>query len=162
MAKIHKRTPAAAAQAFKIRPAVPADVEAISALDLRETGIAKHAHWRELIERHARPRAVDRFFLVAVSTDSPARLIGFIVGEMRAWEFGSEPCGWVYAIGVDPDTRLQRVGEALLEAITVEFRAAGITKMRTMVARDNRLPMLFFRGEGMMAGPYIQLEKDLV
>jgi hypothetical protein len=29
------------------------------------------------------------------------------------------------------------------------------------VARDNRLHSLFFRGEGMMAGPYIQLEKDL-
>ena len=33
--------------------------------------------------------------------------------------------------------------------------------MRTMVARDSRLPLLFFRSEGMMAGPYIQLEKDL-
>jgi hypothetical protein len=36
-----------------------------------------------------------------------------------------------------------------------------MSKMRTMVARDNRLHSLFFRGEGMMAGPYIQLEKDL-
>jgi hypothetical protein len=33
--------------------------------------------------------------------------------------------------------------------------------MRTMVARDGRLPLLFFRSEGMIAGPYIQLEKDL-
>jgi hypothetical protein len=33
--------------------------------------------------------------------------------------------------------------------------------MRTMVARDNRLHLMFFRGEGMMAGPYIQLEKDI-
>jgi hypothetical protein len=30
-----------------------------------------------------------------------------------------------------------------------------------MVARDNRLHLLFFRSEGMMAGPYIQLEKEL-
>jgi hypothetical protein len=30
-----------------------------------------------------------------------------------------------------------------------------------MVARHDLLPMLFFRGEGMMAGPYVQLEKDL-
>jgi hypothetical protein len=30
-----------------------------------------------------------------------------------------------------------------------------------MVARDNHLHMTFFRSEGMMAGPYIQLEKDL-
>jgi hypothetical protein len=33
--------------------------------------------------------------------------------------------------------------------------------MRTMVARDNRLHLLFFRSAGMVAGPYLQLEKDL-
>jgi hypothetical protein len=36
-----------------------------------------------------------------------------------------------------------------------------VTKLRTMVARDHPLPMRFFRGEGMVAGPYIQLEKDI-
>jgi hypothetical protein len=30
-----------------------------------------------------------------------------------------------------------------------------------MVERGAQLPLLFFRSEGMMAGPYIQLEKDL-
>ena len=44
----------------------------------------------------------------------------------------------------------------LASAFSSEPRA-----MRTMVARDNRLHLLFFRGEGMMAGPYIQLEKEL-
>jgi L-amino acid N-acyltransferase YncA len=57
--------------------------------------------------------------------------------------------------------RLHGVGSALLEAISSEFRKAGVDKMRTMVARDARLPLLFFRSEGMIAGPYIQLEKDL-
>ena len=154
-------TPGVPNQTFAIRAATPADVADISTLDLRVTGLAKSAHWQELIERPAQPRATDRYFLVATTLDQPTRLLGFIVGEIRAWEFGSAPCGWVYALAVDPDTRLNRVGEALLEAITREFRAAGVTKMRTMVARDNRLPLLFFRGEGMMAGPYIQLEKDL-
>ena len=53
------------------------------------------------------------------------------------------------------------MGEALFEAISTEFKKAGVGKMRTMVARDNRLHLMFFRGEGMMAGPYIQLEKDI-
>jgi hypothetical protein len=30
-----------------------------------------------------------------------------------------------------------------------------------MVARQNQLHMAFFRSEGMVAGPYIQLEMDL-
>ena len=42
-----------------------------------------------------------------------------------------------------------------------EFKEAGVSKMRTMVERNTILQMLFFRSEGMMAGPYIQLERVL-
>ncbi len=71
------------------------------------------------------------------------------------------PLRLVIALSVEPEARLHGIGEALFEAISAEFKNAGVTKMRTMVARGNRLPLMFFRGEGMMAGPYIQLEKDL-
>ena len=47
------------------------------------------------------------------------------------------------------------------DEVAEDLKKEGINKMRTMVASDARLPLLFFRGEGMMAGPYIQLEKDL-
>lgn len=168
-----KRTPAppprtaaipagAPGRARLIRRVRRGDLEAIIALDTRTTGLSKDSHWRELVERGGRSRRENEFvFLVAVSDDASASLSGFIVGEVRAWEFGSAPCGWVYAMAVEPALREQHVGEHLLAAVATEFRRAGVKKMRTMVAKDNRLPMLFFRGEGMMAGPYIQLEKDL-
>jgi L-amino acid N-acyltransferase YncA len=63
-------------------------------------------------------------------------------------------------MSVEPEARLKGVGKALLQAISLEFKNVGVTKMRTMVARDNRLHLLFFRSEGMAAGPYIQLEKE--
>ena len=168
-----KRTPAPSPRTAAIPIAAPArarlirrvrrgDLDAIIALDTRTTGLSKDAHWRELVERGCRSRRENEFvFLVAVSDDDSTPLTGFIVGEVRAWEFGSAPCGWVYAMAVDPSVREQRVGEHLLAAVAAEFRRSGVRKMRTMVAKENRLPMLFFRGEGMMAGPYIQLEKDL-
>ena len=64
-------------------------------------------------------------------------------------------------MSVEPKMRLHGIGSALLEAISGEFKRAGVGKMRTMVARDGDLPLLFFRSEGMIAGPYIQLEKDI-
>ncbi len=67
----------------------------------------------------------------------------------------------MFALSVEPRARLRGIGHQLLAAISDEFAKSGVRKMRTMVARDNRLHLLFFRGEGMMAGPYIQLEKDL-
>jgi len=146
-----------------VRPARATDIPQVTALDERITGIAKAAYWQDVFERYSRHHPKDRFFLVATSPDGgrDARILGFIIGEIRVWEFGSAPCGWVFALSVEPDARLHGIGQALFAAISAHFTAAGVTKMRTMVARDNPLHMMFFRGEGMMAGPYIQLEKEL-
>lgn len=140
-----------------------ADLDKIIALDAQVTGLAKPDYWQEIFMRFGKGRPVDHIFLVAESarTTGGARLLGFIVGELRAWEFGSAPCGWIFALSVDSDARLHGVGEALFEAISDEFRGIGVNKIRTMVARDSLLSLMFFRAEGMMAGPYLQLEKDL-
>lgn len=146
-----------------IRRVREADLAHVVALDERVTEIAKQDYWHDIYERYAKRRTGERFFLIAEDTgDAPEfPILGFIVGEIRAWEFGSEPCGWVFGFSVEPGTRLQGIGERLFEAISSEFKNAGIKTMRTMVARHNRLHMAFFRSEGMVAGPYIQLEMDL-
>ncbi|HEY7610453.1 MAG TPA: GNAT family N-acetyltransferase [Alphaproteobacteria bacterium] len=141
-----------------IRPLMPRDHRAIVALDAANTGMAKPHYWRELFADYGRRRS-SRFFLVA---EQAGRLVGFVVGEIRAWEFGSVPCGWVLAIEVDAGTRLRRVGTMLIEAIVDCFKSAGVRKLRTMLARDDLLNLRFFRSQGMMAGPFIQLEKNLV
>lgn len=149
--------------AVRVRRVQAADIPYVIALDTRVTKLAKAEYWNDIFRRYGKQRDRERFFLVAESGASQpdSHLLGFIIGEVRAWEFGSAPCGWVFALSVEPKTRLHGVGSALLEAIAGEFRKSGVDKMRTMVARDGRLPLLFFRSEGMIAGPYIQLEKDL-
>ncbi len=153
----------AAAEEVQIRRVRAADMPHVIALDERVTGVAKAGYWQDIFQRYSEHRPDERFFFVAAGGErtSEDRILGFIIGEIRAWEFGSAPCGWVFALSVDPDARLHGVGQALFTTISNAFRKAGLSKMRTMVARDNQLHSLFFRGEGMMAGPYIQLEKDL-
>jgi GNAT superfamily N-acetyltransferase len=140
-----------------------ADIPQVIGLDTRVTRLAKAEYWNDIFRRYGKQRLHERFFLVAESRTKRAdpRVLGFIIGEIRAWEFGSTPCGWVFALSVEPEMRLHSIGSALLEAISLRFKKAGVSKMRTMVARDVVLPMLFFRSEGMMAGPYLQLEKNL-
>jgi ribosomal protein S18 acetylase RimI-like enzyme len=149
------------ADKFTVRRVRPADVREVIALDQRVTSLAKPDYWQDIFERYGRRRQSERHFLIAEAQDKQMPILGFIIGEVRAWEFGSAPCGWVFALSVEPKARQHGIGDALFGAISQEFKKAGVTKMRTMVARDNRLHMLFFRGEGMMAGPYLQLEKEL-
>ena len=152
-----------AAASLSIRRARAQDVPLVSALDAEVTGLAKPDYWRDVFERYGERHLDERFFLIAEVSGQDRRepILGFIVGEVRAWEFGSQPCGWVIAFSVEPEARLKGVGTSLFEAIAAEFKYAGVDKMRTMVARNNHLHMTFFRSEGMMAGPYIQLEIDL-
>lgn len=163
LAKMKNVQAAQAPAAVRVRRVQAADIPQVIGLDTRVTKLAKAEYWDDVFCRYGRRRLHERFFLVAERRDdwTAPRVLGFIIGEIRAWEFGSTPCGWVFALSVEPDVRLHDVGSAMLDAIAVEFKKAGVSKMRTMVARDGHLPMLFFRSEGMMAGPYIQLEKDL-
>jgi len=142
---------------LRIRDAVVGDLERIAAIDANISGAKKPEYWRETYEFYCQHKAHD-FFLVA---EHEKQVAGFIVGEIRAWEFNSPICGWVFAIGVDPASRLQGAGTALLEALCDRFHRAGVSKVRTMVNRADREIMSFFRSQGLMAGPYLELEKDI-
>ncbi len=142
--------------ALNIRPAEPEDMAAVMTIDARITGEEKPAYWTELFERFG--RRDDRYFLLA---ETEQGVVGYVVGEVRAWEFGSPPCGWVFAVGVDPEVRVRKIGTRLFHALCDALQARGIDTIRTMTARDDGLNMAFFRSQGMMGGPFIELEMPL-
>jgi ribosomal protein S18 acetylase RimI-like enzyme len=141
----------------EIRPARPADLRSVIALDAEATGLEKVDYWKDRLERFGGGQK-DRFFLIA---ERGKVAIGFIAGEVRAWEFGSPPSGWIFAINVARGRRQHGLGTQLFEAVCERFRRAGARQVRTMIAKDDRLVMSFFRSQGMMAGPFIELEKGL-
>jgi ribosomal protein S18 acetylase RimI-like enzyme len=150
--------PEPAVPSYSLRTVTQDDLPAVTALDEVITGIAKPDYWQDMFERFGGRRR-GRYFLLA--EDSSKALLGFIVGEVRAWEFGSPPCGWVFTVAVDPRTRQGGIGGALFSAICENFRKYGVNKVRTTVSRDNELVMSFFRSQGMMGSAYLQLEVDL-
>ncbi len=141
-----------------VRPVRRSDLDRIIDLDATVTGLEKRKYWLSVLRRYGSGRHDEQQFLVALQD---GRVIGFVIGEVRDWEFGSPPCGWVFAIDVDPQARLAGVGTRLLEAISGSFRRIGVRKLRTMLALDNTLILSFFRSQGLMAGPLIALEMDL-
>jgi len=144
--------------AAAVRPVRRGDLEPIVALDARVTGLEKRDYWAALYRRYGASLRAERQFLVA---EAGGRVVGFVIGEVRDWEFGAPPCGWVFAIDVHPEARLAGTGTRLLDAICAGFRRAGVSKVRTMLSRDNNLVLSFFRSQGMMTGPFIPLEMDL-
>jgi len=146
------------ADVVRVRLAAPSDLKALISLDEEITGLAKPRYWKETFAHYRKRRRMPRFFFVA---EYRGRVEGFIIGEVRAWEFGEPPCGWIFAIQVRSRTRLKGIGTQLYQALCEAFRRAGANKVRTIMGRENLLVLSFFRSQGMMAGPFIELETTL-
>lgn len=132
------------------------DLAAIVRIDGIQTGETKSAYWKRIFreflagdEPHAR---------VGLAAECDGRVIGFLFGDVRAFEFGSEPCGWILEIGVDPDFTRAGVASALLREGCDRLRSNGVSVIRTMVRRNNVPVLTFFRTNGFAGGPYVQLE----
>ncbi len=141
-----------------IRNATLADLNSIIKLDSVGTEEEKPAYWSGVFDRYLEDGRNERIFLVA---EIGGEAVGFIVGEVRAWEFGSPPCGWVFALGVSLKMREMSIGQLLFKELCHRLKQAGITSVRTMIDRGNKLVLSFFRSQGLRTGPYIELEKQL-
>jgi ribosomal protein S18 acetylase RimI-like enzyme len=144
----------------RIRRAREADLAEVVRIDALRSGLRKPGYWRRVISgfRGAAPGAAP--VVLAAEADGGG-LAGCLLGEIRAFEFGSEPCGWLLAVSVDPGFSRAGVATGLLEEACRRFRAAGVTRVRTMVGRNDVPFQSFFRSRGFVGGPFVQLERDL-
>jgi len=96
----------------------------------------------------------------SVVAERGGKVVGFMLGDVRAGEFGiEEPSGWIEVIGVDPDAAGHGVGRALGEEMVARYRARGVSRLRTMV--DQSMPDVerFFAALGFVPDslrPYVK------
>jgi hypothetical protein len=133
-----------------------ADLPAIIDLDAEITGVARPEFWTDFHNQRAASETL--CLLIAKMSDE---VVGYAMGEVRAWPVRTPACGWVYAIGVKKEQRLSRTATALMAELTGRFRAHGVHTIRTMIDIDDYLLMSFLRSLGMTAGPFIELEMSI-
>ncbi|MGZ5130293.1 MAG: hypothetical protein ACXWJ1_03465 [Caldimonas sp.] len=81
---------AASGDALVIRPVRRRDLDPVIAIDAIVTGLEKRAYWLSVYRRYGAGGHPERAFLVA---ELAGHVVGFVIGEVRDWEFGSPPCG---------------------------------------------------------------------
>ena len=140
-----------------VRPLRASDFNEVVAIDTQHTGKGKPDYWERVFRAFLHPRRGE--FRVALAAAGAGRLAGYLIGEVRAFEFGSEPCGWIFAVGVRRDRLRGGVGTLLLEEACRRFREHGIETVRTMVERRDVPVLAFFRANGFAAGRFVQLER---
>ena len=118
-----------ASQDVKIRILDTVDIGAVTDLDETITGRYRPDEWERRIAYYMR-RDPD----AALVAEIDGQFAGFMLGEVRAGEFGlEEPTGWIEVLGVDPEHRGAKIGRQLAEALLDHFRSKGATTVRTLV-----------------------------
>jgi len=139
-----------------IETPVASDISQVIEIDAVITSERKEEFWnRTFASLATRPNNV--FYVARVDN----QVAGYVIGTIRAWEFGSPTTGWINAIAVNPEFRKLGIGAQLIEAVKAFFRSKDIFRMRTMLHIDDHLLMSFFRFHGLSAGPFIELETTL-
>lgn len=137
-----------------IRSLSIADIPSILDIDRKITGASRSSLDNEKINYYLRNP------LVCWGAECDKKLIGFMLGDIRGWEFGVSESGWIEIIGVDPAYQRKGIGRAILNAMLDELKRRGV-KSVLVIARWYDPILSFFRAEGFQHGELLSVQKDL-
>ena len=141
----------------RIRPLDELDIGAIVRIDERIGGAYRPDIWEQRVGYYLRrdPGA-------SQVAESGGKVVGFMLGDLRAGEFGlEEPSGWIERFGIDPDHRDKDLGRLMFSAMVAHFRAGGAATVRTLVDRKDAEVAGFLRALGLAPSPLEALEMRL-
>ncbi|MGB2955839.1 MAG: GNAT family N-acetyltransferase [Anaerolineales bacterium] len=100
--------------------------------------------------------------MMSLCAELDDNIVGFIIGEIRIWEFGiGEKTGWIRILGVDPDFQRRGIGRKLGEALLEHLERRGVKRVRTMAEWYTGDLISFFKSLGFNMLNMIPLEKEL-
>jgi ribosomal protein S18 acetylase RimI-like enzyme len=140
------------------------DIPSLIAIDGRISGVAKPEYWRRKLAHYvtdddAVPDPGNGILTRIAEIDG--KIVGFLIGEVRRWEFGQPASGWITSLAVDPDWQQLGIGRRLLAELLAFYREQSLPEVRTIVEWVDADLLRFFHSMGFMGGPYVELQKLL-
>jgi ribosomal protein S18 acetylase RimI-like enzyme len=140
-----------------IRPLEDLDISPIAGIDEKIGGRYRPEVWERQIGYYLRRDPEG-----SVVAELGGEVIGFMLGEVRAGEFGlEEPTGWIEVLGVDPAHRGKAIGRRMAETLLAHFRELGAHSVRTLIDEGAEELTTFFRSLGFQAATLRPFVKPL-
>lgn len=132
------------------------DAEAVLRINEKITGTPHEAQWESKIIDHLSGNP-----LGCLVAEAGGKVVGFIFGDIRGWEFAIPKTGWIEIVGVDPEYQGKGVARALIEKLHVYFRNHNVARVMTMVNWNDGGLVSFFRTLGFERSEFIILDKEV-
>lgn len=138
----------------RIRRMTEADLPKIKEIDKELVGPHRSISWPLRIEAHWWVyRGLPNFV-----AEVDGELVGFILGDIRGVEYGTEVGGWIDMMGVSPWFQSMGIGRMLVEAFCAECQKQGVKVMVIVMGNDKRL-VKFWNSIGFRKGNLVSYEK---
>ena len=132
------------------------DTEAILRIDEKITGRPHEAQYESRIID-----AMTQNPLGCLVAEVEGNVVGFILADIRGWEFAIPKSGWIEIVGVNPDSHGKGVARALIEKLNVYFLNHNVDRVMTMINWNDAGLVGFFRAVGFERSEFIILEKAI-
>lgn len=130
------------------------DADAVLHINEKITGRPYEAQWASKIIDD-----INRNPLGCLVAEEAGEIVGFILGDIRGWEFAIPKSGWIEIVGVDPRYQGKGVARALIGTLDAYFRNNNVSRIMTMVDWNDGGLVGFFRSLGFERSDFIILEK---
>lgn len=132
------------------------DIKSIIAIDKRIVGKERALSWQQKVERY-----LETYPLKCLVAEVSGKVVGFLLGDIRGWEYGVPSSGWLEIIGVDPEYQRHGIGRKLVTAFVDYCCSGGIKTVHALVRGDDKPIRNFLRGVGFKKGRLMDLEQTL-
>jgi ribosomal protein S18 acetylase RimI-like enzyme len=138
----------------KIRGMTEADLERIKDIDRALVGPGRVLSWPLTVEADwwlNRP-------MLNLVAETGGNVVGFLLGDIRGAEYGTDTSGWIDMMGVAPEYQDRGIGRRLVKAFGEECQRNGV-KVRVAVREDDERLIAFWTSVGFQRGNLVSYER---
>ena len=141
-----------------VRGLRPEDLEAVIALDAKNTGRRREEYFRLKLQQNLAETGVK----VSLAAEVDGCFCGFLMARVYYGEFGTpEPAAVLDTLDVHPDFRRQGIGTALMEQLRKNLEGLHVSCLRTEVSWSDAALVAFFHGQGFAPADRLCLDLSL-
>jgi ribosomal protein S18 acetylase RimI-like enzyme len=140
----------------RIRDMQRDDVKHIIAIDKRIIGKERAPSWQQKVELY-----LETYPLKCLVAKVGDKVVGFLLGDIRGWEYGLPSSGWLEIVGVDPEYQGGGIGKKLVAAFVDYCRSGGVKSVYALIRDDDKRLAKFLRAAGLKRGHLVNFEQQV-